>query len=91
MNNNKLIPEILKNKKNIVLDKEMLDKLKGHDIIVKKISYETEYDEEGNQIKRRKIKKVNLTKKINETKKLIKENTAAKKLAELEEIFNSKE
>jgi predicted ATP-dependent endonuclease of OLD family len=72
--------------------KEYLEKPKNdnqyvpQDIIVKRVSYVTEYDEEGNEIKKRKEKLVNITKKINETKKLIKTNTAEEKLAAFDKI-----
>lgn len=59
---------------------------KPKDIIVKRVSYVIEYDEEGNEIKKRKETLVNITKKINETKKLIKTNTAEEKLAAFEKI-----
>lgn len=71
----------------IVLTPEDLEAKKSRDIIVKQISYEIDYDEQGNEIKKRKVKKVNLTKKINETKKLVKNDQAQKKLEEIEAIF----
>lgn len=88
--NNKNKPEVMKEPPNIVLDKKKTDKLKGREIIVNKVSWETEVAENGDIIKKRKIKKVNITKKINEEKKLIKNNQAEEKLAELEKIFNEK-
>ena len=90
MPKNKNKPEVMKEPPNIILDKKGLDSLKGREIIVNKVSWETEVAENGDIIKKKKIKKVNITKKINEEKKLIKNNQAEEKLAELEKIFNEK-
>lgn len=90
MPKNKNKPEVMKEPPNIILDKKDLDSLKGREIIVNKVSWETEVAENGDITKKRKIKKVNITKKINEEKKLIKNNQAEEKLAELEKIFNEK-
>lgn len=90
MPKNKNKPEVMKEPPNIVLNKQQVNDLKGREIIVNKVSWETEVAENGDIIKKRKIKKVNITKKINEEKKLIKNNQAEEKLAELEKIFNEK-
>lgn len=59
---------------------------KPEDIIVTKYETVITY-ENGAKIERRKPKKVNVTKLVNETKKLIKAQTAEEKLAELEKVF----
>jgi hypothetical protein len=59
---------------------------KTEDIIVTKYETVVTY-ENGAKIERRKPKKVNVTKLVNETKKLIKMQTAEEKLAELEKVF----
>lgn len=82
------IPEVLKKDTKLIFTKDIEDKIKSRDIIVNKIKWETIIGEDGTIIKKRKNKKINLTKKMNETKKLIKNDNAAKKLAELEEILN---
>lgn len=61
-------------------------KRKTEDIIVTKYETVITY-ENGAKIERRKPKKVNVTKLVNETKKLIKAQTAEEKLAELEKVF----
>ena len=84
MKNNKIIqayglPKVkinLKETKNFVKD-----------IIITKYEKKTTYSDQGDMIIRRIPVKVNITKKVNETAKLIKEQTAAEKLAELEKIF----
>lgn len=60
------------------------------DIIITKYEKKIDYNENGEKIEKRIPYKVNITKKINETAKLIKEQTAQEKLAELEKIFTSK-
>lgn len=80
----------MKEPPNIVLDKKKINELKGREIIVNKVSWETEVAENGDIIQKRNVKKINITKKINEEKKLIKNNQAEEKLAELEKIFNEK-
>lgn len=57
------------------------------DIIITKYKNETTYNEDGSRTEKRVPVKVNITKKVNETAKLVKEQTAAEKLAELEKIF----
>ena len=60
----------------------------NNDIIVNKIEYESQYEDDGTEIRKRKIKQVNLSRKINETAKLVKNYTAEEKLAELEKVFS---
>lgn len=57
------------------------------DIIIKKVTYTTSYDTEGNEIKKRVITKVNLTKKINETAKVLKTMTAEEKIANIQQTL----
>lgn len=59
----------------------------NQDIIVTKYQNKTIYNEDGSITVKRIPKLVNITKRINETKKLIKKDSAAEKLAELERIF----
>lgn len=56
------------------------------DIIITKYEKQTIYDEEGNKIEKRIPVKVNITRKVNESAKLIKEYKAEEKLAEIEKI-----
>lgn len=85
---NKKLPEVAKTPKDVILTSKMVEDLKSREIIVKKPYYELTYEKEtGNEIKSRKVNKINITKKINEEKKLIKNDQAEKKLAELERIF----
>ena len=56
------------------------------DIIVNRIRTVTTY-ENGLKVERQIKKQVNVTKMVNETKKLIKQETASEKLAEIEKIF----
>ena len=65
-----------------------IEEPKHNDTLVKRISYDTEYDEEGNEIKKRKETNINITKLINETKKLIKNYSAEEKLDEMKRIFS---
>lgn len=58
------------------------------EIIITKYETVTEYGTEGEEIKRRLPKKVNITRKINETKKLLKNYTAEEKVKEIEKIFS---
>lgn len=58
------------------------------EIIITKFETVTEYGTEGEEIKRRLPKKVNITRKINETKKLLKTYTAEEKVKEIEKIFS---
>lgn len=58
------------------------------DIIITKYEKQITYDEEGNKIEKRIPVKVNITRKVNESAKLIKEYKAEEKLAEIEKIFS---
>ena len=60
---------------------------KQKDIIITKYKNETTYNEDGSKTVKRVPVMVNITKKVNETAKLVKEQTATEKLAELEKIF----
>lgn len=55
---------------------EMAKILKHRDAIVKKVSFETTQEEDGTEVKKRKIKLVNLTKMVNESKKTLKVESA---------------
>lgn len=57
------------------------------DIIVTRYTQKTTYNKDGSYTVKREPQQVNITKKMNESKKLIKKDTAAEKLAELEKIF----
>lgn len=61
------------------------------DIIVNKIAYQTTY-KDGCEIKKRIVKKVNVTKLVNESQKLIKTEQAKEKaiLAELNKYYTAK-
>lgn len=61
------------------------------DTIVLKISEKQEIDEQGRKVIVRNVKKVNLTKLVNETAKLVKQNaiySAEAKLNDLAKIIN---
>lgn len=61
------------------------------DTIVLKVSEKQEIDEQGRKVIVRNVKKVNLTKLVNETAKLVKQNavyTAEQKLNELSKIIS---
>lgn len=58
------------------------------DIIVTKYEKKIEYDKDGNEVIKRIPINVNITKKVNESKKLIKNYTAEQKIEELERIFS---
>lgn len=60
------------------------------DIIVERVYYETEINENNEEVKKRKSEKINLTKKINETAKLVKIDKASEKLKKIEQIFTTK-
>lgn len=60
---------------------------KEEDIIVNRVKYETDYDNNGNRIIKRLLTKVNLTKKINETAKVIKTLSAEEKLANIQQTL----
>lgn len=63
---------------------------KHPDIVITKYETKIEYNEKGDEIRKRIPVKVNITKKVNEQAKLIKVNTAEQTLAELEEIFKAR-
>lgn len=75
--------EVLKNQS----QRGPIEDLKREDVIVRKAYEETSYDDAGRKITERKHKLVNITRKINETAKMVKEITAADKLKELEELI----
>lgn len=66
---------------------EIIRKKRG-DIIVKKYHEEQTVNDKGEKIIKRVPTLVNITKKVNETAKLVKEQTAAEKLAAMEKIFS---
>ena len=78
--------EVEKKKTIVKATEEMKKNKKPEDIIITKFEKKIEY-KNGEQIIKRIPIKVNLTKKINETKKLIKNYSAEEKLNELEKIF----
>ena len=57
------------------------------DVIITKYKIETIENEDGTTTIKRIPVNVNITKKVNETKKMIKNYTAEEKLAELEKVF----
>ena len=63
------------------------EKIPNRDIIVSKVSYVTEYDKEGNRVIKKVVKKVNLTKSINETAKVLKTLSAEEKLASISQTL----
>ena len=63
-----------------------IEPIKHEDTIVRKAYNETTY-EDGKEITVRKYKEVNVTKKVNETAKMVKQTTAQDKLKELEELL----
>lgn len=75
-------------------DKEEIKKngarfsIKNPDITVYKTSFVVEYDKDGNKIVKRKREPINLTRKINETAKLIKQDIASAKLSQIEKLLN---
>ncbi len=68
-------------------DEEIKELSEPKDIIVTKHQEQVTYNKDGSKTIKRIPKKINITKKINETAKLIKETTAEQKLKELERIF----
>ncbi len=68
--------------------KRITKKNKNRDIIIKKFEIKTEVNDDGSITTRRIPIKVNITKKVNESKKLIKNYTAEQKIEELERIFS---
>lgn len=65
------------------------DNIKYPDIITVKFVEKTVYNEDGSKTVKRIPEKVNITKKVNESKKLIKNYTAEEKMAEIERITRS--
>lgn len=75
--------------KEVPLTKEIAKKSQRKDIIVKRVSYEEEQNADGDRVIKRKIREVNLTKKINETAKAVKVATALEKINQAEkELLN---
>lgn len=58
-------------------------------IMVERVSYITDYDKDGNMIQKRVFSSVNLSRKINECSRLVKEDLAVKKLEELQKVLES--
>lgn len=58
-------------------------------VMVERVSYITDYDKDGNMIQKRVVNTVNLSRKINECSRLVKEDLAAKKLEELQKVLES--
>lgn len=78
-----------KTHKQLGMTEEEKDVFKNKDIIITRI--ETVIENDGETETRKRVKNyINLTKKINESKKLIKNYTAEEKIAELEKIFTTK-
>lgn len=86
MKNKTYIPVLEVKPEQKKIAKEQLKKA-TKDIIITKYDKKTTYNEQGDMIIKRIPIKVNITQKVNETAKLIKEQTATEKLAELEKIF----
>lgn len=62
---------------------------KPRDIIIKRVSYVMEENEQGDLVRRKREKLVNITKIVNESKKLIKCETASQKITNMqEELIN---
>ena len=60
---------------------------KDRDVIVVKTEDEETENANGERVIKRKTSKVNITRKVNETAKIVKEKTAAERLAEMEKFF----
>lgn len=58
-------------------------------IMVERVSFITDYDNDGNLTQKRIVTTVNLSRKINECSRLVKEDLAAKKLEELQKVLES--
>lgn len=74
-----------------VMNKNRNTKLKNpkkEDVYVAKVEEIITYDEEGNEVKKRKTSYTNVTKLVNETKKLIKVNIAEQKIDEVKKILS---
>lgn len=68
-------------------EKPKLYQVEQRDIIITKYKETTIYNEDGSILTKKEPVQVNITKKVNETKKMIKNYTAEEKLAELEKVF----
>lgn len=82
-----MIVQVLTAKKNKGLKAEEMIIPPAKDIIVTKTIDVEEEKEDGTKIIKKQKTKVNITKKVNETAKLIKNKSAEEKLAELEKVF----
>lgn len=58
-------------------------------VMVERVSFITDYDNDGNLIQKRIVSTVNLSRKINECSRLVKEDLAVKKLEELQKVLES--
>ncbi len=58
-------------------------------IMVERVSYITDYDKDGNMTQKRVVTTVNLSRKINECSRLVKEDLAVKKLEELQKVLET--
>lgn len=58
-------------------------------VFVERLSYITDYDNDGNLTQKRILTTVNLSYKINECSRLVKEDLAVKKLEELQKVLES--
>lgn len=58
-------------------------------VMVERVSYITEYDNDGNMIQKRVVTTVNISRKINECSRLVNEDLAVKKLEELQKVLES--
>lgn len=83
-------PIIELSEKEIKEQQDLIKKFYDTDIIVKKVSIEQEETKDGTLTKR-KTEKVNITRKVNECAKTIKELNAYEKAQELEEYLNQGE
>lgn len=86
MKNNKIVQAFEGKKPTPKINKEQL-KQAYQDIIITKHEKIVTYNDNGDMVIKRMPVKVNITRKVNETARLIKEQTAEQKLAELEKIF----
>jgi ribosomal protein L31E len=72
-----------------ILTKEMLEETKDTDIIITKHQNKTIYNEDNSKTIKRIPIKINITKKVNETAKTIKNYNAEEKLQQLEKIYRT--
>lgn len=69
--------------------KKLEAKAKPKDIIIKRVSFVMEENEQGDLVRRKREKLINISKIVNESKKLIKCETASQKIATMqEELIN---